>query len=84
MVLYDFHEHLNRQNAHLQFSKESKENGKTDFLESLFTREKKRLLTTYIDPTQNDRLLDQSSFKPSCHKATYATGQKAYKTRLTA
>ena len=49
-----------------------------------------------LQPTQTDRLLDQSSYNPSCHKVTYdytdfeETGattlrleEKAYKTRLT-
>ena len=67
----DFHEHLNRQNAPLQFSKEIEENGKTDFLDSLVTRVKKDYELQFTQYTQTDRLLDQSSFNPSCHKAKY-------------
>ena len=35
----DFHEHLNRQNADIQFTKEIEENGKIPFLDCLVTRE---------------------------------------------
>ena len=57
----DFHEHLNRQNADIQFTKEIEENGKIPFLECLVTRDNKKLKTTiYRKPTQTDRLLDQS------------------------
>ena len=34
----DFHEHLNRQNADIQFTKEIEENGKIPFLDFLVTR----------------------------------------------
>ena len=54
----DFHEHLNRQNADIQFTKEIEENGKIPFLDSLVTRD------------NNDRLLDQSSYNLTSHKAT--------------
>ena len=36
----DFHEHLNRQNAAIQFTEEIEENGKIPFLDCLVTREK--------------------------------------------
>ena len=38
----------------------------------IHSREKKRLRTTiYTKPTETDRLLDQSSYNPFCHRATY-------------
>ena len=44
----DFHEHLNRQNTDIQFTKEIEENGKKPFLHCLVTRDNnmlKRLFT---------------------------------------
>ena len=35
----DFHENRNRQNAHIQFTKEIEENGKIPFLDCLVTRD---------------------------------------------
>ena len=65
----DFHEHLNRQN--LQFTKEIEENGKIPFLDCLVTRDNIRQRTPiYRKPTPTDRLLDQSSYNPTSHKAT--------------
>ena len=67
----DFHEHLNRQNADIQFTKEIKENGKIPFLDCLVTRDNNKLKTTiYRKLTHTDRLLDQSSYNPNSHKAT--------------
>ena len=67
----DFHEHLNRQNADIQFTKEIEENGKIPFLDCLVTRNNNKLQTTvYRKPTHTDRLLDQSSYNPTSHKAT--------------
>ena len=67
----DFHEHLNRQNADIQFTKEIEENGKIPFLDCLVTRDNNKLKTTiYRKPTHTDRLLDQSSYNPTSHKAT--------------
>ena len=55
----DFHEHLNRQNADIQFTKEIEENGKIPFLDCLVTRDNNKLKTTiYRKPTRTDRLLD--------------------------
>ena len=66
-----FHEHLNRQNPHIQFTKEIEENGKIPFLDCLVSRDENKLRTTiYRKPTHSDRLLDQSSYNPSSHKAT--------------
>ena len=69
----DFHEHLNRQNADIQFTKEIEENGKIPFLDCLVTRnnnDNKLSTTVYRKPTHTDRLLDQSSYNPTSHKAT--------------
>ena len=67
----DFHDHLNEQNADIQFTKEIKENGKLPFLDCLVGRNNNKLRTTvYRKPTHTDRLLDQSSYRPTSHKAT--------------
>ena len=67
----DFNEHLNIQNADIQFTKEIKENCKTPFLNCLVTRNNNRPRTTiYRKPTHTGRLLDQSSYNPTSHKAT--------------
>ena len=67
----DFHEHLNRQNVDIQFTKEIEENGKIPFLDCLVTRDNNKLKTTiYRKLTHTDRLLDQSSYNPTSHKAT--------------
>ena len=57
-----FHEHLNRQNADIQFTREVEENGKIPFLNCLVSRHDNKLQTTiYRKPTHTDRLLDQSN-----------------------
>ena len=67
----DFHEHLNRQNEDIQFTKEIEENGKIPFLYCLVTRDNNKLKTTiYRKPTHTNRLLDRSSYNPTSHKAT--------------
>ena len=67
----DIHEHLNRQNADIQLTKEIEENGKIPFLDCLVTRDNNELRTTiYRKPTHTDRLLDQSSHNPTSHEAT--------------
>ena len=67
----DFHEHLNRQNADIQFTKKIEENGTIPFLDCLVTRDNNKLKTTiYRKLTHTDRLLDQSSYNPTCDKAT--------------
>ena len=66
----DFHEHLNRQNVDIQFTKEIEEKGKIPFLDCLVTRDNNRLRTTiYRKPTHTDRLVDQSLYNPTSHKA---------------
>ena len=69
----DFYEHLNIQNADIQFTKEIEENGDIPFLDCLVTRDNndnKMSTTVYRKPTRTDRLLDQSSYNPTSHKAT--------------
>ena len=67
----DFHEHLNRQNTDIQFTKEIEENGKIPFLDCLVTRDNSKLQTAiYRIPTNIDPLVDQSSYNPTSHKAT--------------
>ena len=67
----DFHEHLNRQNADIKFSKEIEENGKIPFLDCLVTHDNNKLKTTiYRKLTHTNRLLDQSSYNPTSRKAT--------------
>ena len=47
------------------------ENGKLPFLDCLVSRDNNELRTTvYRKPTHTDRLLDQSSYNPTSHKAT--------------
>ena len=66
-----FHEHLNEQNPDIQFTKEIEENGKLPFLDCLVIRDNNKVRTTvYRKPTHTDRLLDQSSYNPTSHKAT--------------
>ena len=70
-VFDDFHDHLNEQNADIQFTKEIEENGKLPFLDCLVSRDNNELRTTvYRKPTHTDRLLDESSYNPTSHKAT--------------
>jgi len=60
-----------KRNANIQFTKEIKENGKLPFLECLVRRNKNELRTTvYRKPMHTDRLLDESSYNPTSHKAT--------------
>ena len=62
-----FRDHLNEQNADIQFTKEIEENGKCPFLSC----DNNELRTTvYRKPTHTDRLLDESSYNPTSHKAT--------------
>ena len=65
------HDHLNKQNLHIQFTKEIEENGSIPFLDCLVIHNNNRLHTTvYRKPTHTDRLLDQTSYNPTSHKAT--------------
>ena len=67
----EFHEHLNEQNTNIQCTKEIEENDKIPLLDCLVTRENNTLRTTvYRKPTHSDRLLDQTSYNPTSHKAT--------------
>ena len=67
----DFHDHVNKQNTNIQFTKEIEENGKLPFLDCLVSRNNNELHTTvYRKPTHTNRLLDKSSYNPTSHKAT--------------
>ena len=62
---------MNKQNTSIQFTKEIEENGKIPLLDCLVTRENNTLRTTVQwKPTLTDRLLDQTSYNPTSHKAT--------------
>ena len=68
-----FHEHLNRQNPHIQFTKEIEENGKIPFfrlLNKAATTTSYGLLFTENWATHTDKFLDQSFYNPNSHKAT--------------
>jgi len=66
----NFHDHLNKQNADIQFTKEIEENGKLPFLDCLVSHDNNKLQTTvYRKPTHTERLLGESSNLTS-HKAT--------------
>ena len=55
----EVHEHLNKQNTNIQFTKEMEENGKVPFLDCLVTRDNITLRTTvYRKPTHTGRLFD--------------------------
>ena len=67
----DFHKHLNKQDPNIQFTKETEQNGQLPFLDCLVTRDNDKLSTTvYRKPTHTDRLLDETSYNPTMHKAT--------------
>ena len=66
-----FYGHLNRQNSDIQFTRELEDNGKIPFLDFLVSRDDTRPRNTvYRKPTHTDRLLDQSSYNPTSHRAT--------------
>ena len=59
------HEHLNKENIYIQFTREIEENVKIPFLDCLASRDNNKLRTTvYRKPTNTDRLLDQCSITP--------------------
>ena len=69
-----FHYHLNEQNTDIHFTWEVGENGKLPFLDCLVSRDDNSLRTTvYRKPTRTNRLLDESSYSPTSHKATTIT-----------
>ena len=58
-------------NSDIQFTRELEDNGKIPFLDCLVSRDNTRLRTmVYHKPTFTDRLLDQSSYSPTSHRAT--------------
>ena len=66
-----FCHHLNEQNTDIQFTWEVEENGKLPFLDCLASRDDNSLqITVYRKPSHTDRLLDESSYSPTSHKAT--------------
>ena len=66
-----FHHHLNERNTDIQFTREIEENGKLLFLHCRGGRDDNSLRTAvYRKPTNTDRLLDESSYNPTLHKAT--------------
>ena len=68
----NFHTHINQQNSDIQFTKDVEENGTIPFLDCLVKRDNNKLRTTVYRKlaTHTDRLLDQSSYNPTSHKAT--------------
>ena len=78
-----FHHHLNEQNTDIQFIREVEENGKLPFLDCLVSRDDNSLRTTvYRKPTHTDRLLDESSYNPTSHKATTIRTLTLYNFRI--
>ena len=67
-----FHKHLNRQKMDIiiQFTKEVDKNGKIPFLDCLVTCDNRLGMTIYRKLTHTNRLLDQSSYNLTSHKAT--------------
>ena len=67
----DFHKHLNEQHADIQFTREIEEDRKLPFLDCLVSHDNNELRTTvYRKPTHTDRLLVESSYNPTSHKAS--------------
>ena len=65
------HDHLNEQNANIQVNKEIEENGKRPFLDCLVSCNNNELRTTvYRKPAHTERLLEESFYNPTSHKAT--------------
>ena len=57
-----FHEHLNRQNADIQFTREVEDNGKIPFLDCLVSRHDNKLQTTiYRKPTHTNIIVNNNS-----------------------
>ena len=79
-----FHEHLNRQNPHIQFTKEIEENGKIPFLDCLVSRDENKLRnqlpkpeTSYLNNVfsknnYNADFVRRNTYKPAEHNATNA------------
>ena len=63
----EFHDHLNEQNADIQFTREVEETGQLPLLDCLVSRDENTLRTTvYRKPMYTD----ESSYNPTSHKAT--------------
>ena len=68
------HEHLNKQNTYIQFTREIEENGKIPFLDCLLSRGNNKLRTTiYRKLTNTDRLLDQCFLSPHLSQSDCCT-----------
>ena len=66
-----FHNHFKSQSRDVQFTKEIEEKETLPFLDCLVKRDSDELRTiVYRKPTHTDRLLDESSYNPTLHKAT--------------
>ena len=72
----EFHDHLNKQNADIQFTREVEEDGKLPFLDCLVSRDENTPTTNNsLQKTDayrqriHDRLLDELSYNPTSHKA---------------
>ena len=71
MTLTFFTDILTDKTVTYSFTRELEDNGKIPFLDCLVSRDDTRLRTTvYCKPTHTDRLLDQSSYNPTSHRAT--------------
>ena len=68
----DFHEHLNRQNMDIQFTKEIEENSKIPFLDCLDTCDNNRLWTTNTQKTDTYRQITRPVFvQPNLSQGYY-------------
>ena len=79
----DFHKHLNRQNADIQFTKEIEGNGKIPFLDCLVTPDNNRLRTTIYGKPITRPIIVQPDLSQCYNHTDFATDLKAYKTRMT-
>ena len=68
----EFHDHLNEQNADIQFTRKVEEDGKLPFLDCLVSHDDNTQRTTvYRKPMHTDRLLDESSHNLTSHKGIF-------------
>jgi len=62
------HDHLNKQSADIQFTKEIEENRKLPFLDCSVSCDNNELRRrVYRKPTYSKRFLDESSYNPTSH-----------------
>ena len=67
----DFHEHLNRQNRDIQFTKEIKENGKIPFLDLLGHLWQQQTKNDYLQKTDTYRPITRPVFVQPDHSQGY-------------